>query len=91
MLLWVIAIIIFLLLIWVLAHFYYESRAPAVCSLQKRIGLPDRCVGGCPTKGFVCINTTDRPYGPWGIFGTQHATCNCVEKAWADSLTWPGD
>ena len=78
-------------LIFTFMWFYYESTAPAVCGLQKRKLLPDKCMGGCPPgSGMVCINTGDRPYGPFGILGTQHAICNCVPAGWAAGLTPPG-
>jgi hypothetical protein len=83
----VILVIIFLILSFM--WFYYQSTAPANCSLQKRKLLKDKCMGGCPA-GEVCINTLDRPYGPFGLGGTQHLMCNCAPTAWAAGLSTPG-
>lgn len=51
--------------------------APAACALVTRTVLQDTCGGACP-PGQVCRTATTRPYGPFGIFGTQSATCACT-------------
>lgn len=85
----VIVIAVILFLIFAFMWFYYEATAPTTCGLQKRKLLPDKCMGACPPDN-VCINTGDRPYGLFGILGTQHAICNCAPTAWAAGLTPPG-
>ena len=52
------------------------------CGIVKRIMFPDTCEGTCPviTSGLnsQCQAATTRPYGPFGWFGTQAASCTCV-------------
>ena len=81
----ILVILVILFVIFAIAWFFYQTTGPANCGLQKRLLLPDKCMGGCP-EGHRCINTGDRPYGPFGILGTQHAICNCAPDDWADSL-----
>jgi hypothetical protein len=46
------------------------------CGLITQVLLPDKCGGSCATGR--CGPTATRPYGPWGIFGTQDAACACI-------------
>jgi hypothetical protein len=78
-------VLVAIFLVFTFLWFYYEATAPATCSLQKRKLIKDKCIGSCP-PGETCINTGDRPYGPWGLLGTQPAICNCAPNAWAASL-----
>ena len=45
---------------------------PEGCVLDRRIFLPDICVGSCSGKTVTCPPVTTRPYA---IFFTQAATC----------------
>jgi hypothetical protein len=55
----------------------FFTPAPAACALVTRTLFPDRCGGTCPA-GQVCAPSATRPYGPFGVFGTQAAACACV-------------
>ncbi len=85
----ILVLIVGIFVVFTFLWFYYGATGPAACALQKRKLLPDKCLGAC-AAGFVCINTGDRPYGPFGLGGTQHAICNCVPAAWAAGLSTPG-
>lgn len=58
------------------------------CRLVTQILLPDKCLGTCP-PGTACGPTATRPYGPWGLLGTQDAACACAGAAAPGPVTAP--
>ncbi len=60
------------LIAWLLYTFFLNT-----CRLRKSLVFRDKCGGTCVTPGQVCVAGATRPYGPWGIFGTQDAACSC--------------
>jgi hypothetical protein len=45
------------------------------CTLNRRIILPDICVGSCGSSTVTCLPATTRPYG---FFFTQASTCPTI-------------
>jgi hypothetical protein len=69
-----------LLLLLYLLYYGLLKRAgafpPLPCRLITYTILRDECAGACPA-GQECVATGTKPYGPWGIFGTQPTGCTC--------------
>ena len=69
---WLVLLGIFDLVTWLI--YALSGR----CRLRKYILAPDSCEGPCPTASQVCTPAGTRPYGPFGLLGTQDiGPCTC--------------
>ena len=75
--------LLFLLLLYLLYYKIFKKGGafpPLPCRLVTYRFLRDECAGSCP-PGQSCVATGTRPYGPYGIFGTQPTGCTCRPTA----------